>query len=702
MFKFLKFLFGFIFLLLIVAVVGVFIFIKTFDLNKYKSYAEEIVAKQTGRTLSLNGDAGLKISLIPTLVVNDIALSNASWASPKEMIKAEKIEVSLDILPLLHKELVINTVELQAPEIYLSVNKNGENNWTFTSTQTTDQKSDQTSTETVQSTETAQSASALAAMGIVAKHLRIENAKIVYEDLKNKSTQNVLVNSFDLTSEGMNDAINLEFDVDYNNQKIEGNATTGSVNALLQNKADFPIRAEVKAYGATIKTNLTLNDLMSALKFNGSLNVSSPKGNFDMPAVKLDTDLSGSLQNVSAKINELSLAKNTITGTLTADISASVPMITAKLASDSIDVQTLTTTAEKTASLNLISQAAAAEFVPDTALDLSALKLVNADVKATVKKLLVNSDLSVSNVNLAAVLNNGTLTVKKLDMDAGQGTITSSAVVAAQTNKMSLDLTGSNIILQDLLKSLAISDQSHFGIQSGGKTDLRIKLSGQGKTVRSLVESLDGQVLAVVGESTLQTGSLKYLSGNLITQILNTLNLKTTKNMTLTCAVLRTDLSNGKAEFPKGIVFNADQLSLVGNGSLNLKNDKINMTLTPSGNSLTNTNLAQALTSLLKVSGTVQNPKLTLDSSSVIKNVVGVAAAGPAYLGVDAVASSDDSPCYTALQGTSLQSMFPAPTGVKASAQSTYQETGEMINESISAVTDSAKDLLNALKKKNK
>ena len=117
--KFFKFI-GILFLVLIVALVGGgYYFIKNFDLNKYKSYAEDLVYKETGRKLALNGEADLGISLVPTLVLNDVSLSNASWASQPQMLKVKQLEISFAVLPLLHKEIMINNINLVAPEIYL-------------------------------------------------------------------------------------------------------------------------------------------------------------------------------------------------------------------------------------------------------------------------------------------------------------------------------------------------------------------------------------------------------------------------------------------------------------------------------------------------------------------------------------------------------------------------------------------------------
>lgn len=694
--KIIKFIFWFLIIAAAVVLIGGFIFLKTFDLNKYKSYAEELVYKQTGRKLSLAGDADIKVSLIPTVVLNDVSLSNADWAASQDMIKAAQIEVSMDILPLLKKQLVINTVNLIDPQVYLTVNKDGTPNWIFRPVDSANAL-----TENKNEKEPAvEAAKTAAVMGIVAKHLRIENGTVVYEDLKNTNTQNVKIKAFNLNSAGMDDNINLDFDLNYNGNEITGDAETGSINSVLQNHPNFPLKANVKAFGAAVQADLKLNNLMGDLSFAGTLHASNPSGNFGAPAVKLDTTLSGSLKEIIAVLNNLDVAGNVVTGKLNVNLEQAKPFITGNIESQSVNLESFSQPKKSAMRFELISSAAAASFVPDTALDLSALNSVNAKIKLAVGKLVVNEDLSVENIELTATLNNGQLNLQPFSLRAGGGLISGQASVSALSNQISLNLKGENIVLQDFLKQLALHDGTSFGFKNGGKTDLKISLRGQGASVRKIIESLDGQVIVIVGESKIQTGSLKYLSGNFITQVLNSLNLKKATGMDLKCAVVRTDLANGKAQFPKGIVFNAEQMVLVGDGSVNLVNDKLNFTLHPFNSKLTDNNIAQAISSLLKISGTVENPKLTLDNASVIKNVVGVAAAGPAYLGSQMLLEADSSPCYTALKGTDYQNMFPAPAGVKAAGQGLYQGTNELINDSVSAIKDTAKDVLNIFKKK--
>ena len=72
--------------LFIVAIIGIAIVISTFDVNKYKGEITQAVVDATGRKLVIGGDIGFKISLIPTVVIEDVKFANASWGSKPEML----------------------------------------------------------------------------------------------------------------------------------------------------------------------------------------------------------------------------------------------------------------------------------------------------------------------------------------------------------------------------------------------------------------------------------------------------------------------------------------------------------------------------------------------------------------------------------------------------------------------------------------
>ena len=711
--KLLKGVFWTIILLLLIVFVGGFVFIKTFDLNKYKSYVENIVYEQTGRKLLLAGDAGLKISLMPTVVLNDVAFDNAPWAAEPKMVKAKSVEVAVSVMPLLHKEVVIDTVNLIEPEVYLAINTAGEANWEFSKPQTAAEKTlveetiktevKPTAMPTVEAPDSALPVADAAPLlaGFLAKRVNVENARLVYQDMATNTVTDLQINSLTLQSENMDADLDIVFDLVFNGEEISGTATAGSVNAILQKAKEYPLQADVTAFGAKAKADVVLTNMMTNLGFSGSAKLQNPSGNFGAPEVSLNVGFSGTPKNIALEINSLNVAGNVISGTADVDLNGAKPNINAVLQSNVLNVQTLTATPVKTASLALIPAAAAAEYVPDTALDLAVLDSVNAKAQINVKSLIVNQELTLENVAANVVLQNGKLSVSPLSLNAGGGVVNGAFSIEKNNNVFALNLTGKDVVLQNLWKGLTATDAGTFGIISGGDAIISIKLNGQGATLRQMVESLDGQVIAIISESKIQTGALKYLTGNFATQLLKALKIdKQKKNLELSCAVVRADIGNGKAVFPKGIVFNSKQLAVVSDGAVNLKNDKIDFTLNPFNGKLADTNVVQAISSMIKIAGTVEQPKIAIDDSAVIKNVVGVAAAGPAFLGSQMMLDVDESPCYTALKGTAYQDMFPAPKGAKAAGQGVYQGTSDAISDGVDALKNTAKDVLNLFKRK--
>ena len=185
------------------------------------------------------------------------------------------------------------------------------------------------------------------------------------------------------------------------------------------------------------------------------------------------------------------------------------------------------------------------------------------------------------------------------------------------------------------------------------------------------------------------------MKGNIVSQLLNTLKItKGNDDLNLRCAVVRADLKNGKASFPNGVVVNADKFTIVASGDVNLRDDSVSMSVKPFAGKLTDTNIAKALSSLVKLTGTIQNPRIGVDSANAIKTIVGVTTGGPVYLGTQMLLENDGSPCYTALQGTGYESRFPKPDNV---VTQTTGDVGKILDDSGGVVKDTTKGILNIL-----
>jgi len=683
--KVLKWVLGIVSFLFVAAIVGLVIFISQFDLNKYKPQIEKIVFEQTGRKLTLEGDVALKISLVPTIALKNATFENAPWAQEKNMVTIKEADISLAILPLLNKEIEIGQVNIIDPVVNLEVASDGAQNWVF-------EKPTEEAENTEENTAETQEVNAAAAPllgSFFAERINIQNGVVNYKDQKSKSEMSLKIKSFEMAAVDEKDDIDLTYDVVFNDNEIKGTASGDSVNTLFQNQP-YHVVLGAKAFGANIRVKAVLNDLMGDLSYEANIYALSPKGNFDLPKTEVNADVSGNMKIVDAKIQKLDFASNVISGKVKVDISGKKPVINANIKSALIDV-TKFSTPQKTAKLALISTANAAKFVPDEKLDLSVLQSVDAKAVFDIKKLIVNEDIALDNVTGTADVKNAVLTLKPFGAVVGGGQVEGFLTLDAKGNVLKVDLNGKNIIIQDFIKSLQPSNEATFGFLNGGQTNLNINLASSGATYQKLVENLNGQVLLVVGQSKLHAGAMKYLKGNFISQLLSALNLQAKDpTMSLKCAVLRADMKDGMANFPKGIVFDSKKMMVVGDGKVNLKNDKIDIAIKPFNGNLTDTNIAQALSSLVKIGGTVSNPGITIDTASVVKNVVGVAMTGPVFLGSQLLLDADAAPCYTALKGTMYENMFEAPKGVKAGAQNVYQGTSDVVSGGINLVTGTA------------
>ena len=202
-------------------------------------------------------------------------------------------------------------------------------------------------------------------------------------------------------------------------------------------------------------------------------------------------------------------------------------------------------------------------------------------------------------------------------------------------------------------------------------------------------------------KTSVRGANMSWLTNNIVGQLLALMKIDTSKarNLDVKCAVIRSDLGGGKAVFPSGIAFNSEQIKMVGNGDVNLVNDKMNFTIAPMFNKLADGNITQALASFVKIEGTLENPKLRLDTSSALNTIVGAVATGGISFGGEMLLSGDDDPCYSALKNTQYANKFIQTSGVKSSTKRAFQEVNKQAKDAVKELENVAKSLLNSFKK---
>ncbi|MBQ9731484.1 MAG: AsmA family protein [Alphaproteobacteria bacterium] len=693
-----KILSSIVFSAIIILALGGYFAVKHFDLNKYKIYAEEWAQKELGRELRIKGDAKVALSLIPTVVINDIEFANASWAQNPQMVTIKQAEVKFSLLPLLNKQIVIDKIALIEPDVYLEKSDVGAVNWELGKV-----KKIASTGKSVSVVKVAAAAPAAAVMsGFAAKNMEIISGKVEYYDAQTNKIAILNIDELSMKVPSYDEPITMNADMAYNQQKISMQANLGSLAQLLSNNDNFPFLINISALGVKADVNGGIVNVSDSPQYALETNIYNPAGNLNMPEITLSSRIDGDLKGLNMKINSMNIVDNNITGMMNVRWDSKVPQISADLKSPKINVQQFNTNNNfANVSLGLINEAKALEFVPNKEVPYALLSSLDANINLNIGNLILAQGLEANNVSANVILKNGRLSVKPLELDFGGGNIVATILVDSVSHSMSIIANSKNMLLQNLYKEFAISGDGDFGIKSGGNLDLDVSLSSEGNTYRELSENLKGQVIAIAGKSVLQTGGLQFLKQGLISQLLSLLNLQNhkEKDLNLNCAVMRADFGNGKAIFPNGIAVDSDLLMLISDGSINLINDKLSFTIEPSLNKLASGNIAQALASFIRLSGTLQNPQLKLDDTEALKTIVGVVATGGAnYLGSQMLLAGNGTPCYKALEGTKYANKFPKPTGVRAETQEIYQDTTKQIKDGLQGLQNTAKDLLKMFK----
>ena len=124
-------------------IVGIVIFVITFDWNRLKPTINQKVSTELNRPFAIRGNLGVDWSRPadetgwrswvpwPHVHAEDIVLGNPADIPAVSMVSLERVDASLSPLALLGKQIYIPRIKLKQPDASLRRLANGKNNWTF-------------------------------------------------------------------------------------------------------------------------------------------------------------------------------------------------------------------------------------------------------------------------------------------------------------------------------------------------------------------------------------------------------------------------------------------------------------------------------------------------------------------------------------------------------------------------------------------
>ena len=117
---------GALVLLIVIAAIVVPLVI---DPNDYKDDIAAAVEAQTGRKLVMDGDLGLSVFPWLAVEIGPTRLANAPGFSDRPFAAVKEVSVRIKLLPLLHREVQMDTVVLDGLQVSLETRADGSNNW---------------------------------------------------------------------------------------------------------------------------------------------------------------------------------------------------------------------------------------------------------------------------------------------------------------------------------------------------------------------------------------------------------------------------------------------------------------------------------------------------------------------------------------------------------------------------------------------
>jgi uncharacterized protein involved in outer membrane biogenesis len=555
------------------------------------------MSEQLGRRFEITQHLAVRLGLTSIVRAEGVEFANPEWASEPYLVKASTAEFDIELFPLLLGKLVLPRVVLTGAKIGLQIEPDGRRTWAL-------------SRDTSDESATPDIGVLLVKEGSVHYRAVAQGANIVAQFTLAEEADNSLPLGFKAKGKWKNEAFSAE-------------GRTGGVLQLNQNsQAPFPVELSAVAGRTSLKAKGSISNLAEFANVDAMvdlqgrnlaelyklLGVVLPS----TPPYKLHGRLLKNGKLWSASQIQGVLGKSDLSGTLSFDQSAAVPMLTGKVASKVLDFSDLGSVIGLAPSTSSGPSAAAAsrKVLPVATLDVPRLKAMNADVTYAAADILHVKMLPLDKGSVHVKLTAGVLQLDPVSLGVAGGGVTGrisidANVVPAAFNTH-LDVHG--VQLNQLLPAVETTKSSL------GKISGQFALKGQGNSVAQMLGSASGKVAVLMGKGAISNILLEYmgLDGGEIIKFL----VRGDRNVQLRCAAAAFDVTQGLMT-SRAIVLDTSDTVINGQGQVSLANETMAIVLKP----LPKDQSVLSLRSPLRIGGTFSAPSVGPDKAALAGRV---------------------------------------------------------------------------------
>lgn len=502
---------GAIGLFLALVVAAVVIVPMVVDVKQYKPEIEALVTEQTGRSFSMGDDISLSVFPWVGVRLTDVVLGSGQGFKAKDMVSVKSFEVRLKVMPLLSKQVEVDSFTLDSPAIYLEKDKKGRANWEGLGS------SDQTEGKASEKKQAPQSPGQgdLPIASLMVGKFAIVNGMLSYENAGSGYTRTLSDLNLELKDISFDKPVTFDISalVDGKPLSLKGNA-----GPLGQNpgKADMDLALTLKALdeiALEVKGRLLLAGNSPGLDGEFKLDTFSPKAVFEklgqvFPVQTTDPKVLEKL-SVAAKVKASGSALSITDGVMVLDDSTlkfssqvkafEKPDIQFDLNLDQIDLDRYLPPAGE-GNAQASSTADAGKAKPGKT-DYAPLRKMILDGKATIGTLKA-ANLTMTNIKVVVTGKNGIFNLDPFSMDLYEGSslVKANVDVRSNTPATSVSLTTKGVQAGPLVRDGAQKDiiegtlAADLNLKMKGETPDQIKQSLGGKGVMTF---MDGAIVGI-------------------------------------------------------------------------------------------------------------------------------------------------------------------------------------------------------------
>ncbi|MDA8230572.1 MAG: AsmA family protein [Magnetospirillum sp.] len=677
--------------------------VKSIDVERYKGFLTAKVRSVTGRDMAITGPLRLELGLSPKVVASGVTLANAPWGSRRNMLTIQRVEAQLALLPLLSRDVVIESLTLVAPDLLIETDAHGRGNWLLNTAKPVERVP----------------ANGAPPTQFAINAVSIRDARVSWHDGRGRGTASFVISRMALQPSGPGGKLGVQMTGDFEGKAFTASGVVGPLGALKGGKPwDVNLKASmagtlvtvdgiaappssgtaldltVKAQGDELAQAATLAGVPFGTAHDGtwpavgpfrlSTHLTAPGGRLrldglDLAAGNRDTAMlsaRGAIGDVKA-MRDVDLAvsiasdnmaglsrltgsaippigplevgarlTDTRTGWHLADIRGTLadsdfsgdltltqlprPVLRGTLISTSLTLADFVTPAakpgERQASPRTVAPGGDGRLFSASPLPFGALTAMDGDLSLKAQNVKAGR-VALSDLAGHVRLDGGRLSFDPVTARLAGGTLTGALGLDASSGKtavLAIHLDGENLDLGKILRDTGGTD-----VLNGGPTRVHLDLHSQGPSVRALMAGLGGEAVTTVGTGSIRNDAVDWAGADMLLQFLASVDptSKPDDTTAMQCAVVRFVVHDGVATADKGIAVETDRVNVVGAGTVDLRNEALDLGISPVARDGGSLGFGGAIAGVTRIRGTLADPRIGFDGMGAARTAAAFGAA---------------------------------------------------------------------------